>query len=69
MRGFGKICSAVEMIEDLLPWERRFLERQFFILVDPVPRDGDRRDLSIVSERAYLADYQVLWDGRNPNSA
>jgi len=37
--------------------------------MDPVSWDGNRRDVSIASESVNLADYEVLWNGRNPNSA
>jgi hypothetical protein len=37
--------------------------------VDPVSWDGDRRDVPIAGEGVDLADYEVLWDGRNPNAA
>jgi len=57
------------VIDDLLSWGGRTFERQFFILVDPVPRNGDRRDVSVTGERADLADYEILWNGRNPDSS
>ena len=37
--------------------------------MDPVSWDGDRRDVSIAGECVDLPDYEVLWNGRNPNSA
>lgn len=37
--------------------------------MDPVPWDGDRRDVSIAGESIDLANYEILWDGGNPNSA
>lgn len=37
--------------------------------MDPVPWDGDRRNVSIPGYLADLADYEIAWNGRNPNSA
>jgi len=37
--------------------------------MDPVSWDGNRRDVSIAGESVNLADYEVLSNGRNPNSA
>jgi hypothetical protein len=37
--------------------------------VDPVSWDGDRHDVSTAGERVDLADYEVLWNGGDPNSA
>jgi hypothetical protein len=69
MRSLGNIPSTVEMIKDLLAWRRRTFEGEIFVLVDPVSRDGDRPDVSIASECADFADYEILWNGRNPKSA
>jgi len=35
--------------------------------VDPVSWDRDRRDVSTAGEGTDLADYEVLWNGRDPN--
>ena len=69
MRGFDDVSSSMEETKNLLPRRRRASERQLFVLVDPVPWDGDRRDVSIAGESADLAGYEVFWDCRNPNSA
>jgi len=69
MGRFSEISPAVAEVKDLFSWERRSFERKFFILVDPVSWDGDRRNVSIVGESVDLADYEVLWDGGNPDSA
>ena len=37
--------------------------------MDPVSWDGDRRDVPIAGESVDPADYGILWDGGNPNSA
>ena len=37
--------------------------------MDPIAWDGDRHDVSIAGEGADLADYEVLWNGRDPDSA
>ena len=37
--------------------------------MDPVSWDGDRHNASIAGESVNLADYEVLWDYGNPNSA
>jgi len=59
MRSLGKIPSAVEIADDLLPRGGMTFERQSFVFVDPVAWDGDRLDVSIVGEGSYLADYEV----------
>ena len=69
MCSFDDVPSAMEVTNDLLPWGWRTFERQFFVLVDPVAWDRDRLDVSITSEGTNLADYEVLWNGRNPDSA
>ena len=68
MRGPDNKGPPVEVIKGFLSWERRTLEREFFVLVDPVSGNGDRHDVAIVGSRADLADYQVLWNGWDPNS-
>ena len=69
MRSFKGISSAMEEVEDFLSRGRGTFKRQLFVLVDPVPRDGDRRNLSIASESTDFAHYKGLWDCGNPNSA
>ena len=69
MGRFSEISPAVAQVKDLFSWERRSFERKLFILVDPVSWDGDRRNVSIAGESVDLADYEVLRDGRNPDSA
>lgn len=68
MRGFDDIPSAMAEIKDLLSRGRRAFERQLLVLVDPVSRDGDRFDVSVAGESVDLADNEVLWNGRNPDS-
>ena len=65
----SNVCPAVKVIEDLLSRERRSFQREICVLMDPVPWDGDRRDVSIPGYHTDLADYEVVWNGRNPNSA
>jgi len=66
---FSVISPAMAEVKDLFSWEWRTFERKSLILVDPVSWDGDRRNVSIASESVDLADYEVLWDGVNPDSA
>ena len=68
MCGESGVPSAVGIVEDLLPWLRRRSGFQVEVLVYPVTRDRDGRDVEGRRTRPDLTDDQAVRKGRYPDS-